>query len=75
MLVDGEELHRPSPPTLVHRAGLRRGQDLSILQVSLPDMEWDSNMRGEPGHKTSLAWNREGRDEAPNGGRGLNSSS
>ena len=37
VLVDGEELHRPSPPALVHRAGLRQGQNLPTQQVSLHD--------------------------------------
>ena len=71
VLVDGEELHRPSPPALVNRADLRQGQNLSTQQVMLHDrsprrashnktgMEWGSDMRGGPGHLV-LAWNREG---------------
>ena len=51
--MDGEELHRPSPPALVHRTGLRQGQDLSTQQVTLHNrrashnktgMEWGSDM-------------------------------
>ena len=78
VLVDGEELHCPSPPALVNRSGLRQGQNLSTQQVSLHDrrashnktgMEWGSDMG--LGTRLVLAWNREGLGtRLQNGGRG-----
>ena len=50
VLVDGEELHRPSSPALVHRTGLRQGQNFSTQQVSLRDRTWASH------NKTGMEW-------------------
>ena len=61
--MNGEELHRPSSPALVYRAGLRQGQDFSTQQVSLRDQTWASHNKlewsgvviCEPRHETSLS--------------------